>query len=141
MLTVVQRVIAADNPLQLGKFPNHPGRQVGLGEPHGAPRPSGIGAGDMAGKKINQRLHPRDLVAQAAELGVKDPIGERLDPRFERHPPVLIPEESRIGEPRSEHAFVTGNDCLPAIGREIVGNEQKARGERAVGICRQEKYF
>ncbi len=95
----------------------------------------------MTRQKLGQRFHARDFVAQAAELGVEDPVFQRLDPGLERHPPVLIPKETRVGEPRPQHPFVAGDDRLPAIGREIVGDEQKARGRACRQERRQEKYF
>jgi hypothetical protein len=66
-------------------------------------------------------------------LPMEDPIGERLDPGFERHPPVVIPKEARVGETSPQNPFIAGDNCLPAIFRDIVGDEQKARGRCIVG--------
>ena len=54
ILAVMQRVIAADDPLQLGKFADHSGRKVGLGELHRAPRPFAVGAWDVIAEKIGK---------------------------------------------------------------------------------------
>ena len=134
ILAVMQRVIAAHDPLQLGKFADHSGREVGLGELHRAPRPVAVGAWNVIRQKLGKPLHSRDLVQEAAELGVKHPLRQNLDAARERNAPVLVPEKACIGEPRPQYALIARSDRLAAVRGDIVGDEQESRRRRAVGL-------
>ena len=65
---------------------------------------------------------------------MKDPLRQNLDAAGERHAPVLIPEKARIGESRSQHPFIPRDDRLAMVQSFVVGNEQKSRRRRAVGV-------
>ena len=62
-----------------------------------------------------------------------DPFLEGRDPVPKPYLSVLIPEEARVGEARSQHPFIAGDDRLPAVCRDIIGYEEKSRSRRTVG--------
>ncbi len=96
---------------------------------------STVGAWDVIRQKLGKPLHSRDLVEEAAELGVKDPLRQSLDAVRQRNAPVLVPEEARIGEPRPQYSLIACDDRLATDpSGDVVGDEQKSWGGRAVGL-------
>ena len=75
LLGLVCGVIAAHQSLQLGKFPDHFGDEIGLGETRGARRLVRIGA-DERRQLARQRLDAFDALALRAELFMKDDFVE-----------------------------------------------------------------
>ena len=59
----------------------------------------------------------------------------------ERRLAVLIPEESRIGEPRLQHALVAGDDHLAAVARRHVGNEEETGRKNPLGVAAGEIFL
>ena len=83
---------------------------------------------------VDQPHHAPDLVEHAAELGVEHALGELGHARGERHLAVLVPEETRVGQPRAQHALVAGDDRLAAIRGLHVGDDQEVRREPPVTV-------
>ena len=117
-LSVVLRVVAANHTLQLWKLADHVGEQVGLGElrsPLGGlwRRPQCFGPLACEGAESGNPL------GLAANLVVIDHLREASEPRFKRTLAVLIEEELRIGEPRTQHPLVALPDHGGVFGGEV----------------------
>jgi hypothetical protein len=85
-------------------------------------------------EETRQLFDTLDLVEDAAELGVIDAVFQRLDPVFEPHFAVLVPEEAGVGETGAQDPLVAGDDGPAVIGRLVVGDEHEARRRRAVRV-------
>ncbi len=131
-LAVMERVIAPHDALQLGELADHAGREIGLGEMRGALGERGVGAGNERRERPDQRLDALHLVEHAAELRVEDPLAELLDAALQPRLAVLVPEELGVGQTRPQHALVAGDDRRAAIGRQVVGDDEEFRRQRAV---------
>ena len=119
VLFLVERVIAAHHPLQLGELADHVADEIGLGEDRGALGEVGIGA-DQLGDLARQHAHPLHALILRAELLVEDDLLQLRHPLFEHHLAVVIEEEFGVGEPRGDHPLIAGDDGLAAIlGLEI----------------------
>src|SRR6516164_8437644 len=92
-----------------------------------------IGSRYIAREKLGQCHHSLCLFVNAAELRMEHAVFERLDPRLERHSPIVVPKETRVGEAGTQHAFISSDNGPTSIDSNIVGDEQKARGRCAVG--------
>ena len=135
-LAVVGCVVAAHDPLQLGKLADHVGQQVGLGKQRGAIRQRGVGA-DAGGDPGGDAPHAPDAIALAAELAVIDDLVERRNARLERALPVLVVEELRVGQARPDDALVAFDDAR-RVGRRDVADDEEAVGEPAVLLEQRE---
>ena len=134
-LTVVQRVIAAHDALQLGKLADHVGGKVGLaqvGSALGSFRVCFQLARNFPGECLDA-LHALEL---AAELVVIDDTGKPRHARFEPCLAVLVVEELRVGQPRAQHALVAVDDFARLL-RLDVRHEQKAGQELARRLVAQ----
>ena len=128
VLLLVERVIAAHHPLQLGELADHVAGEIGLGQDRRALGKVGIGAdqlGDLAGEHAHA-LHPLIL---RAELLVKDDLPELRHALFEHHLAVVVEEELGVGEPRRDHPLIAGDDGLAAILGFEVRHHDEAVGE------------
>ena len=116
VLLLLERVIAAHHPLQLGELADHAADQIGFGQhchPLGV-----IGSGSDQRRDLpREHAHALDAVILRAELLVKDDLLQPRHPDFEAHVAVLIEEEFGIGEPRADHPLTAGDDGLAAVGR------------------------
>ena len=128
ILLLVERVIAAHHPLQLGKLADHVAGEIGLGQDRRALGKVWIGAhqlGDLAGEHAHA-LHPLIL---RAELLVKDDLAELRHALFEHHLAVVVEEEFGVGKPRCDHPLIAGDDGLAAILGLEVRHHDEAVGE------------
>ncbi len=118
---LVERVVTADHPLQLGEFADHPAHQIGLGQNGGALGIVRLGA-DQRRDLASQQPHPLHALILAAELVVEDDLLQLRHPGFEAHIAVLVEEELGVGQPRGNHPFAAGDDGLAAVLRRQIGN-------------------
>ena len=66
---------------------------------------------------------------------------EQMFPAFQPPLPVLVPEKLRVGETGRQHALVAGNNLGATIRRLNVGDNGKARRERAIGVQKREVFL
>ena len=137
VLAVVQRVVAAHHPLQLGELADHAGHEVGLGERRGAPGKRRVGPHKRR-NAFGEMPQPGNPFALAAEPGVEGDVVERLHPGIEPGLAVPIPEVSRIGEAGPQHALVAGDDRHAAVNRLDIGDEGEVGRWTAVGVSQGE---
>jgi hypothetical protein len=123
-LAVVGRVVAAHDPLQLGKLADHVGQQVGLGQQRGAIGQRCVGA-DAGGDPGRDAPHAPDAIALAAELAVVDDLVERRNARLERALPVLVVEELRVGQARPDDALVAFDDARRVAGAMLLTTRKR----------------
>ncbi len=109
-LAVVLRVVAAHQALQLGKFADHVGGEIGLGELRGARALAADPRRSSPASSPRQPREPRDAIELRSELVVIDDRGEARHARLEPHLAVLVEEEPGIGEPRPQHPLVAVDD-------------------------------
>src|SRR5208282_2665373 len=133
--TLGARVESTDDALEFGKFANHVGDEVALGEEGGAVRKLGL-AGEWCGSGVglgdfeisDEVTHALDFEAVAAEAGfVKDGVelGDIVgEPTFDL---VGGPEEASIGETRAENAFVSGAHGAAEVAVGIDDGEEVRR--------------
>jgi hypothetical protein len=107
-------VVASHQALQLGKFADHVGQQVGFAQLRGACRLGAIGADDRR-QLPGQRNDARDALGLRAELVVEHDSAEFRQPVFQPRLQIRVVEELGIGEPRADHALIAGDDRLAAI--------------------------
>jgi hypothetical protein len=98
-LTVVARVVRPHDPLELGKFPDHPGKQICLAEASGAMR-RGLVLAELRSEEARKALNPIDAEELTAELVMEHDVCKVRYARLERHAPVLVIEELGVREPR-----------------------------------------
>ncbi len=118
VLLLVERVIAAHHPLQLGELADHDADEVGLGEDGGALGEVGIGA-DQRRDLARQHAHALHALVLRAELLVEHDLLQLRHPVGQHDLAVLVEEELGVGEPRSDHPLVAGDDRLAAVLRLI----------------------
>src|SRR5262249_36284805 len=102
---VVEGVVASHYSLQLGKFADHVGQQIGLGKPARALARQELGAQGPRDFS-RQQLDPLDPLELAAQLVVVDDAREARHARFETGLAVLVVEELGVREPRAQDALV-----------------------------------
>ena len=137
----MQRVIAAHDALQLGKLADHPGREVGLGEPRGTGGALGVGAGHVGGESSRRASRCAcALSSTLPSLAWKTRSASASTRVVERDLAVLVPEEAGVGEARAQHALVAGDDGLAVVGVRLLATNRK-RGAGVPSGCRHEKYF
>ena len=113
------RVEPADDPLQLGELLHHLRGEVVLAQRRGAGHHLRVDR--LAGgreRRVDRFRQPRlttDLRGVRTQLLVKgDPL-EPGDPAAERRPPVVLPEEARVREPRPQDPLVSLADGPGAV--------------------------
>ena len=114
VLLLVERVVAAHHPLQLGELADHTAHEIGLGENCRALGEIRVGADqrrDLA-RKLPHALHP---LIFAAKLLVEHDLLQLRHPGFEAHLAVMVEEELGVGEPRGDHPLIAGDDGLAAV--------------------------
>ncbi len=114
--------------MQLGKFADHLGQQIGLAELRRALGLGDIGADDRR-KMARQRNDARDALGLGAELLVEHDVLELRQPVFQPRLQIGLVEELRIRQPRADHALVAGDDRLAAVGRLDVRDQNEFVGE------------
>src|SRR5262249_16276376 len=82
-----------------------------------------------------------DAFGLGAELSVKGDAIERGHSIDELHLTVLIPEETRIGKPRTQHALIAGDDRFAAVFWLQSGDDTEARRELLGGSAPERKIF
>ena len=127
-LPLLARVDAAHHSLQLRQFRHHLGGEIGFRETARCRRRIGQRwrRQGLCGNPSCQRLDALRLLEIAPELLVESNRPEPLDARFERNVAIGIPEETRITQPRRQHALVIARDRL-LVDRIGVGHDQKGR--------------
>ena len=125
-LAVVTRVVRAHDALQLGELADHPGEEVGLAEAGGAPRRRLVLA-EFRRHDRREPLDPVDALELAAELVVEHHVREPGDACGERHAPVLVVEELRVGEPRPQHPLVAVHDVMRVRDRHVRDDQKPVR--------------
>ena len=76
-----------------------------------------------------------------AELGVEDALLQLRHAGGQFYFPILVPEESRVGQSRAQHAFIAGDNRLAAIRRDHVGNDEEMRRQLAALIQSREIFL
>ena len=128
VLLLIERVIAAHHPLQLGELADHPAHQIGLGEDRRAFGKIGIGA-DPRRKLARELPHALHALILRSELLVEHDLLELWHAVGQHDLAVLIEEELGVGETRPDHAFVPGDDRLAAVLGLHIGNHNEPVGE------------
>ena len=131
------RVVAAGDALQFRELAHHPRLQVVLRQHRRAPGLRGIGT-DQGGHGLGQCRHPHHLVGHAAQLRLEGDAGQALAHRRQPLLEVLVEEEARVGEPRSDHALVALAD-FPGILRFDIGDADEVLRQAALRIQHREE--
>src|ERR1700733_10340453 len=119
ILAIVECVIAAHRPLELREFAHHPGCKIRFREFSRACRLVEIGF-KLACQKRRDRPDAAYPIQHCPGPCVKHDVSELRETRSESTPPVLIPEEFGVGEPRSKYALIARNDfAAPIFSRYI----------------------
>ena len=126
--------------MQLGKFADHVGQQVGLAQLRGALRLGGIGADDRR-QPPGERNDARDALGLRTELLVEHDVLEFRQPVFQPRFQIGLVKELGIGQPRADDALVAGDDCLAAIRGFLVGDQDELVGEPGGGGVAQHEAF
>ena len=129
---VVQSVIAAHDPLELGELADHAADQIGLAQARRDAHLLRIGSRDELRDLLGQLPDTFDALRLRAELGVEDDMLQRRQPLFQALLAVVVPEELGIRQARAQDTLVTADDGRTAIARHVVGDHDEAVGERAV---------
>src|SRR5690606_35484474 len=122
--TVVARVVAAHDALQLGELAHHVGQQVSLGQTRRS-----VGAlrqhvtAQLLADGTRDGAHTLHALALRAQLVVVYDLGQALDAAFQRLLAVLVEEELGIGQARAYHALVA-TDHRARVGRTDVADHQ-----------------
>ena len=85
----------------------------------------GVGA-DQRRKLHRQSRNPLNAFVLRAKLLVEDDVLELRQPLFQPDLQVGLVEELRVGEARTDHARIAGDDLTSAVGRLDVGNQDEA---------------
>ena len=126
VLALVQRVIAAHRALQFREFIDHFGDEIGLGQARRLLGEVRIGAHHRR-QLAHQRRHTLHLVSHRAQLFVEGDLAQPFGHLAQRRLPVIVPEMSRVGETRREHARIARSNRLAAIGGHLVGHADEFR--------------
>ena len=132
-------VVTAGDALQFREFVDHARLQVVLRKFRRAARERGIDT-DLAGDRLRQRGHARDLVGHAAQLGLVGHGREARAHRIEALLQVFVEEELGVGEARADDAFVALADFRRILGLDI-GNPDEVLGELAAGVEHREEFL
>lgn len=132
ILAVVQCVVAPHDALQFVELEHHLAHQVGLRELGGARAQRGIGVD----RRADRACEPRQafgLVPQRAQIGLEHDLAQPFAARRECGLPVLLVEEGRIAEARTDHALVAVDDFLWIAAVDVrYRHEARQQGPAAV---------
>ena len=121
------RVVFAHQTLQFREFADDFGEQISFRQMRGAPGLFDVGA-DQRRNLRRQPFDPLDPLGLRAQLFVKHDLLELRQASFELRLQVCLVEELGVRQPRADHALVTGDDGLAAVGRLDVGGENELVG-------------
>ena len=130
------RVVHAHHALGIGEFEHHVGHQVALRQQARAGGVVDVGA-DLAGNPARQRLNAVGFVAQGAQLLLEQHGFQARQVIFQAFLSVGVEEELGVGQARTHHLLVTGDDLLRVF-RLDVGHEDKVRQQFARGVIHRE---
>ncbi len=91
----------------------------------------------LGGDPGGERRDPLGLLAIASELLVEQDRRQPVDPRLERGLAILVPEESRIAQPRRQHALGVARDDFRLL-RLHVGDREKRRLQPSLVVHHRE---
>ena len=132
--TVIQRVVAPHDALQLGEFAHHVGHQVGLGQLGGqVSLCHQLCIAQLLCNGLGNGTHALYTLALRAQLVVIDHLSQAFDTAFQRLFAVLVKEELGISQTGAHHALVTA-DHGRRIGRADVADDEELVGQLAVGV-------
>ncbi len=119
-----QGVFAPHDPLEFGEFADHLRVQVRLGQ-NGRPvdrvlqfRP------DPPGNESGQFPEAHDLFVGGPQQGVKDHFLQVLDAAVQGNLSVLLKEELRVGQTRTDDLFVAARDHRRIPGQGVVDRQE-----------------
>ena len=136
---IVFGVVVTGDALHFREFADHLAGQVALTEDAGTRRAGGVTT-DALGDKTSQGRDTLGLVIDRTQLGLEHHIGQALVEAFQLLLLVLLEEELGVGEARTHHFLITGND-LRRIFAFDVGHGDKARQQLAVAIEQAEIFL
>ena len=126
---VMARVVHPHHALGVGELEDHVGHQVALGQQARAGCVVHVSA-NLFGNPARQRLDAIGLVAQGAQLLLEQHGFQTRQVIFQTFFTVGIEEELGIGQTRTDHLLVTGDDLLRIFGLDV-GHEDKVRQQFA----------
>ena len=136
----MQGVIAAHDALQLGKFPDHPGDQVGLGQFRGPIHQLRVGADKPGYRTPPTAASRRTRSRWLAEPGMKRDLIQLRHAVLQPCLAIQVPEMPCIRETGPQHALIAGDDRCAAILRLYVRDETKPWGRLRRPASRSAKY-
>ena len=138
--TIVERVVAAHDALQLGKFPDHVGHQIGLGQQRCL---VGLGrqrvAAELLANGPGNGAHTGHALALRAKLVVIDHLVEACHARSQRFFAILVKEKLGIGQARTHHALVAADHRAGVCRADVADHEELVR--ELAGRVEQRKVF
>ena len=126
---VMARVVHPHHALGVGELEDHVGHQVALGQQARAGCVVHVSA-NLFGNPTRQRLDAIGLVAQSPKLLLEQHGFQTRQVIFQTFFTVGIEEELGIGQTRTDHLLVTGDDLLRIFGLDV-GHEDKVRQQFA----------
>ena len=123
------RVVHPHHALGVGELEDHVGHQVALGQQARAGRMVHVSA-NLPGNPARQRLDAIGLVAQGPKLLLEQHGFQTRQVIFQTFFTVGVEEEFSIGQTRTNHLLVTGDDLLRIFGLDV-GYEDKVRQQFA----------
>ncbi len=137
--TLLAGVVAAHDPLQLGKFADHAGGEISLAEMRGLCGEVRVGA-DKGRELARQRLDALHALVHRAELGVEGDALEPLQPFGERDLAVLVPEEAGVVQARRQHPRIARPRWRlpPSLASMLAIDDEVGREARAQRVAHRE---
>ena len=124
--------VAAHDALQFGKFLDHLGHQIALGQPRRPLGPVRLPV-VLIGNEPGQRRDPITLVRDRAESLLENDMLEAFLPRCQRLLAVQSPEKFGVAEPGTNHPLVT-RPHLRRITADQVGDGNEVRQQSAMPV-------
>ena len=132
--TVIQRVVAAHDALQLGEFAHHVGHQVGLGQLGGqVSLRHQLCIAQLLCNRLGNGTHTLNTLTLRAQLVVIDHLAQTFHTAFQCFFAVLVKEELGIRQTGAHHALIAADHGRWVCGADVADDEELV-GQLAVGV-------
>ena len=126
--TIMARIVAAHNALQLGELTHHVGQQIGLGQARNLLGLLGqSAAAQLLANGLGNGAYPRHALALRTQLIVVHHLAQAFHARLQRLFAVLVEEEFGIGQARAHHTLVAADHKRSVVGRDVAHHQETVR--------------